>query len=123
MTTRLTPEEWDVQYGRQAGWTRPTRTYLYRQANLARARRVLDVGSGTGAVTEELATRTDGQVIGIDVDPEMVAFARGGRGAPTTGWGTRTRFPSAEVCSTSACATLCCCGATMRARWCARCCV
>jgi SAM-dependent methyltransferase len=80
MTTRLAPEEWDVQYSRQAGWTRPTRTYLYRQANLARARRVLDVGSGTGAVTEELVSRTDGQVIGIDIDPEMVAFARSRQG-------------------------------------------
>jgi len=80
MTTQLTPAEWDVQYSRQAGWTRPTRTYLYRQANLVRARRVLDVGSGTGAVTEEMAARTDGQVIGIDIDPAMVAFARSRNG-------------------------------------------
>jgi SAM-dependent methyltransferase len=42
---------------------------------------VLDVGSGTGVVTEELAERTQGQVIGVDLDPEMVTFAqrRGGR--------------------------------------------
>lgn len=77
LTTQLTPAEWDVQYSRQAGWTRPTRTYLYRQANLAKARRVLDVGSGTGAVTEEVAARTAGQVIGIDIDPQVVDFARG----------------------------------------------
>jgi SAM-dependent methyltransferase len=77
MTTQLAPAEWDAQYSRQAGWTRPTRTYLYRQASLVQARRVLDVGSGTGAVTEEIAAQTDGQVIGIDIDPEAVAFARG----------------------------------------------
>jgi SAM-dependent methyltransferase len=40
----------------------------------------LDVGSGTGTVTEEIATRTDGQVIGIDSDPEMVAFSLGRQG-------------------------------------------
>jgi SAM-dependent methyltransferase len=71
----MTPEEWNVQFTRQAGWTRATRAHLYRRANLLRAERVLDVGSGTGAVTEELAERTQGQVIGVDVDPDMVAFA------------------------------------------------
>ena len=81
MTTNLMPEEWDQQFTRQAGWTRATRQHLYRRANLLRARRVLDVGSGTGAVTEELAARTRGQVVGVDFDPAMVALAqgRGGR--------------------------------------------
>jgi SAM-dependent methyltransferase len=81
MTTNLTPAEWDTQYTRQAAWTRATRTHLYRRANLLRAKRVLDAGSGTGIVTEELATRAEGQVTGVDLDPEMVAFAqrRGGR--------------------------------------------
>ena len=76
MTTELSPQEWDEQFARQAGWTRGTRAHLYRRANLLRAGRVLDVGSGTGAVTEELAARTQGQVIGIDLDPGMVDFAR-----------------------------------------------
>jgi SAM-dependent methyltransferase len=80
MVTELTPAEWDEQYARQADWTRATRTHLYRRAKLAHASRVLDVGSGTGVVTEEVAARSRGQVIGIDHDPEMVAFARGRRG-------------------------------------------
>jgi SAM-dependent methyltransferase len=72
----MTLEEWDRQFSRQADWTRATRTHLYRRANLLRAGRVLDVGSGTGAVTEELAARTGGQVVGVDLDPAMVAFAQ-----------------------------------------------
>ena len=76
MATDMTLEEWDQQCTRQAGWTRPTRQYLYRRANLLRAPRVLDVGSGTGVVTEELAASTPGQVIGVDIDPAMVAFAQ-----------------------------------------------
>ncbi len=76
MTTDLTPEEWDRQFTRQAGWTRATRTSLYRRANLLRAGRVLDVGSGTGAVTEELAAWSRGQVVGVDLDPAMVAYAQ-----------------------------------------------
>jgi SAM-dependent methyltransferase len=81
MATDLGPEEWDRQFSRQADWTRATRSRLYRRANLLRAGRVLDVGSGTGVVTEEVAARTQGQVIGVDVDPAMVAHAqnRGGQ--------------------------------------------
>lgn len=81
MATEMTVEEWDAQYARQAGWTQGTRAYLYRRANLVRAARVLDVGSGTGAITEELTNRTQGQVIGVDLDPARVAYAqaRGGR--------------------------------------------
>ena len=80
MVTELIAAEWDEQYARQADWTRATRTYLYRRAQLAHAGRVLDVGSGTGVVTEEVAAHTRGQVMGIDLDPEMVAFAQGRRG-------------------------------------------
>jgi SAM-dependent methyltransferase len=76
MATELSPEEWDRQFTRQAGWTRAARAHLYRRANLLRAGRVLDVGSGTGAVTEELSARTRGQVIGVDLDAGMVAYAR-----------------------------------------------
>ena len=76
MTTNLSYQEWDEQFTRQAGWTRGTRAHLYRRANLLRAARVLDVGSGTGVLTEELADRTKGQVVGVDLDPGMVDFAQ-----------------------------------------------
>jgi SAM-dependent methyltransferase len=76
MMTNLTTEEWDRQFARQANWTRATRAHLYRRANLLRAGRVLDVGSGTGVVTEELAARTEGQITGVDMNPAMVAYAR-----------------------------------------------
>jgi SAM-dependent methyltransferase len=81
MPTAMTSAEWDNQFSRQAGWTRGTRAHLYRRANLLRAEHVLDVGSGTGVVTRELAARTGGQVIGVDLDPDMVSYAqeRGGK--------------------------------------------
>jgi SAM-dependent methyltransferase len=68
-------EDWHQQFVRQAGWTQQTRDYLYRRAQLEQAGRVLDVGCGTGAITAELARRTHGEVIGIDIDPAMLAFA------------------------------------------------
>jgi len=77
----LTIEEWHVQFTRQARWTRAVRNRLYRRVNLLRAERVLDVGCGTGVITEEMAARCKGQVIGVDVDGAMIAFAQdsGGR--------------------------------------------
>jgi ubiquinone/menaquinone biosynthesis C-methylase UbiE len=68
--------DWHTQFQRQAQWTQATRNRLYRRANLLRAERTLDVGCGTGVLTEELLRRTRGEVTGLDVDPAMVAYAR-----------------------------------------------
>jgi SAM-dependent methyltransferase len=80
-----TVEEWHAQYLRQARWTQGVRNQLYRRARLLQAERVLDVGCGTGAITRELARRTRGEVIGLDVDPRMIAFARRGAMAAPKG--------------------------------------
>jgi ubiquinone/menaquinone biosynthesis C-methylase UbiE len=74
----LTIEEWHQQFSRQARWTQGIRTRLYRQAGLRHARLVLDVGCGTGVVTEEIARRTGGQVVGLDLAPAMIRFAADG---------------------------------------------
>jgi SAM-dependent methyltransferase len=60
----------------QAGWTRPTRTWLYRQAGLARADAVLEVGCGTGVVAAELARLGEARVVGLDLETGVLAFAR-----------------------------------------------
>ena len=65
-----------AQFVRQAGWTRATRSHMVRRARLLQAERVLDVGCGTGVITRELARRTRGQVIGLDLDAEVIAFAQ-----------------------------------------------
>lgn len=68
--------EWHDQFVRQAEWTEMVRNQLYRQANLLQAGRVLDVGCGTGVITNDLARRTRGEIIGLDINPDMLAFAR-----------------------------------------------
>lgn len=93
MATELTVEAWDEQFTRQGQWTQATRTHLYRRANLLRARRVLDVGCGTGAVTEEIATRTRGALVGLDLDPDMIAFARQRQGRVTYQLGDAHALP------------------------------
>ena len=72
----LTPEEWHAWFSVQAGWTQPTRTWLYRRAGLAQARDILEVGCGTGVVAGEMARLGPVRVVGLDIDSEMLSFAR-----------------------------------------------
>ena len=79
----LTPGEWHAWYATQAGWTRQTRLWLYRQAGLGKARDVLEVGCGTGVIAEELARLSSARVFGLECDPARLAFARQQRGGVT----------------------------------------
>jgi SAM-dependent methyltransferase len=72
----LAPAEWHTWFSVQAGWTRQIRQWLYQEVGLAQARAVLEVGCGTGVVTEELARVSSARVVGLDYDPAMLAFAR-----------------------------------------------
>lgn len=65
----------------------PTRRWhLADAAGIGRGDRVLDVGCGTGAVTREVARRVgaEGRVIGLDLNPRMLAVAQ--RVAPEIEW-------------------------------------
>lgn len=72
----LTPEEWHAWFSVQADWTRQTRMWLYRQADLDQARAVLEVGCGTGVIAKELARLSPACVVGLDLDAGMLVFAR-----------------------------------------------
>ncbi|RLC82244.1 MAG: hypothetical protein DRI81_00335 [Chloroflexi bacterium] len=71
----LTPEEWHTWYAAQAGWTRQTRQWLYREAGLGQARAVLEVGCGSGVIAEELTWLGAACVVGLDLDRNILAFA------------------------------------------------
>lgn len=60
----------------QAKWTRPMRIDLYRRAGLTRRERILDVGCADGLITAEIAGRTRGGVVGLDISADAVARAR-----------------------------------------------
>ncbi|HSL30301.1 MAG TPA: class I SAM-dependent methyltransferase, partial [Anaerolineales bacterium] len=66
--------DWHSRYTQQARWTRDLRAYLFEEANLSSASRVLEVGCGTGAILSELPESF--AVHGLDIDPAALAQCR-----------------------------------------------
>src|SRR5512142_2081219 len=56
---------WHERYLQQAAWTLQLRSYLFGKCNLPGARRVLEVGCGTGAVIGK--TVSEGGIYGLDI--------------------------------------------------------
>ena len=65
---------WHKRYVQQAVWTKDLRTYLFRRAGMGAARRVLEVGCGTGAILSDL--HTPATVHGFDLEPACLVEAR-----------------------------------------------
>lgn len=65
---------WHSRYLQQAAWTRDLRVYLFEQAGLVNAHRVLEVGCGTGAILREL--NTPASLHGLDLEPAVLAECR-----------------------------------------------
>ena len=68
----LTTEDWIKKLSRQADENRLYRYKLYKQVDLEKKDRILDVGCGTGAVTLDIARLTKGEVVGIDIDVDKL---------------------------------------------------
>lgn len=62
-------------YREQSEWFRPERNRLLRKADLLNRKRILDLGTGTGAMLEELRSRTHGSVVGLDKATDVLALA------------------------------------------------
>ncbi len=67
---------WHQRYLQQAGWTREVRQHLFAKANLPPKAQVLEVGCGTGAVMSQIATETQYDQTGIDIDYPSLVFAQ-----------------------------------------------
>ena len=65
--------DWHARYTQQAGWTEQLRSFLFKQAGVFSASRVLDLGCGTGAILAEFASQVG--VCGLDLDFDMLSQA------------------------------------------------
>lgn len=73
-SSRLSVSTWHQRFSQQAAWTRSLRAFLYQTYHLAAARRVLEVGCGTGAITGDLPAFTSAQVFGADLRLDSLEF-------------------------------------------------
>ena len=69
--------DWHRRYLQQAGWTRDVRRHLFAKAGLKPDARVLEVGCGTGAILNKLASETQYHLTGLDIDYPSLCFTRG----------------------------------------------
>jgi ubiquinone/menaquinone biosynthesis C-methylase UbiE len=73
---KLSLEQWHLRFTQQAGWTEEIRRYLLSRTKPHHDDRVLEVGSGTGAILEPLAKTGYQSLIGIDIDHPSLAFSK-----------------------------------------------
>jgi ubiquinone/menaquinone biosynthesis C-methylase UbiE len=73
----FTVQQWHERFQQQALWTADLRAFLFSQANLDQCNSVLEVGSGTGAISHSLHALTHARVYGVDIAPERAQFAAG----------------------------------------------
>ncbi len=69
-------ERLDRQFRRQSIWTKGFRNQIYREIGLKNARRILEVGCGTGIISKELREKTSAQITAIDRDRLLIAHAQ-----------------------------------------------
>ena len=73
---QLSVSEWHARFQVQAGWTKAIRERLYARTGLKKVRRALEVGCGTGVLTEELHHQTHARVYGLDIAGNFLVHAR-----------------------------------------------
>ncbi len=64
---------WHARFLQQAAWTRDLRAYLFERAGITQARRVLEVGCGTGAILSDFPTLFS--LHGLDLEAGRLAEA------------------------------------------------
>lgn len=89
------PEAWHSRFIHQAAWTADLRRFLFERAGLAQARRVLEVGCGTGALLESLEASVPAscRVYGLDTAPSFLKYAHSHLAASRLVHGDAYRLP------------------------------
>jgi SAM-dependent methyltransferase len=72
---RATLDDLHARFSQQARWTADLRARLLALPQARAAGSVLEVGSGTGAITLDLHSRTEARLVGIDRDHASNAYA------------------------------------------------
>jgi len=72
----LSLTDWHERFSLQARWTRELRRYLYRKAGIEKANRILEVGSGTGALFPDFKDLGAAQIYALDLNISFLEASR-----------------------------------------------
>lgn len=86
------------RYTQQAAWTAPARRHLLAAAGLPNARRVLEVGCGTGAVLSTLSMPAGSLLAGLDIDRDALSLAQQHAPAAQLTAGDAHTLPYPDAC-------------------------
>jgi ubiquinone/menaquinone biosynthesis C-methylase UbiE len=97
-TVNFTSEDWNNRFGRQAGWTKPIRSYLFKQVNSDPRWRLLEVGCGTGVLLSELNELGFWDTHGLDISAQFLEMAMRNNNKPkfTQGDALALPYPTAS---------------------------
>ncbi len=68
--------DWHQRYLQQSQWTQAIRRHLLTESDIHPSDRILEVGSGTGAVLTQVAAEYDSRTFGIDINIRSLDFSR-----------------------------------------------
>ena len=71
----LSAHDWHRRFTLQSRWTLETRKYLYDRSGTLKSKKILDVGCGTGAISQELVHATGTDVTGLDIKQDFIEIA------------------------------------------------
>jgi SAM-dependent methyltransferase len=72
----LSLDRWHLRYTQQAAWTQAARQYLYQKSGSDKWSRILEVGSGTGAILRDFSNSQSLSVFGIDIQTASANFSK-----------------------------------------------
>jgi SAM-dependent methyltransferase len=67
--------DWHDRYLIQASWTKDLRNYCYQKTAFKKANQILEVGCGTGVITQELSSTIHANIVGLDIKFENLQKA------------------------------------------------
>lgn len=73
---KLTHTDWHRRYQEQGSWSKAIRIHLFKIAGLGNGDRLLEVGSGTGALLEQIHLEDCINLYGVDIDNQALKFSK-----------------------------------------------
>lgn len=68
--------EWHARYRQQGTWSSSIQNYLFNQAHVDFDDKILEIGSGTGAILEILSEKGYQSLTGVDINHSSLVFAK-----------------------------------------------